>query len=173
MHPTAYSNCTQFFKKYCQNSNKDTLVIDIGSYDVNGTVKPIFESCKYLGVDMSAGPNVDLVCHGNNLLLEDESADIIVSTSSFEHDVCFWETFLEMCRVIKPNGFIYINAPSSTPYHPFPVDCWRFFIDCWPALEKYALRKGYNMKLIEHYIDNAPESADKDSVGIFQKLPVT
>jgi hypothetical protein len=173
MHPTAYSNCTQFFKKYCQNSNKDTLVVDVGSYDVNGNLKPIFESCKYLGLDMDSGPNVDLVCNGNDLLLKDGCADIVVSSSCFEHDICFWETFLEMCRIVKANGFIYINAPTATPYHAYPVDCWRFYLDSWPALEKYAIRKGYNIKLIEHYIDNTPQCEHKNSVGIFKKLPVT
>lgn len=169
MHRTAYVNCENFYKKYCENNfNKNSIVVDFGSLDVNGTLKPIFQNHKYVGLDMEAGNNVDVVCVGNNVPLEDCYADAIVSSSCFEHDICFWESFLEMCRIIKPGGHIYINAPSGAAYHAWPVDCWRFYLDSWPALETYGQRKGYNIKLLEKYIDES--YGDKDSVGIFIKL---
>ena len=168
MHKTAYANCQNFFKKYFINPRPNELsVIDIGSCDVNGTLKPIFSDQKYIGVDISPGPNVDLVCKQNLIPIQSEFCDIVVSSSCFEHDICFWETFLEMCRILKEGGYIYINAPSAAPYHPYPTDCWRFYYDSWLALEKYSIRKGYNIRLVERYIDES--YIDKDSVGIFTK----
>ena len=40
------------------------------------------------------------------------SIDIVVSISTFEHTEFFWETFLEILRVLKPNGLFFLNAPS-------------------------------------------------------------
>ena len=168
MHPSAYNNCLLFFQEYCLNLSSSAKIVDLGSYDVNGTVKPIFEGFNYVGVDMSPGPNVDIVADNSNLPFENNSVDIICSTSCFEHDECFWETFLEMVRIVKPNGFIYINAPSAGFYHGYPGDSWRFYADAPKSLTKYAIKKGYNIKLIKSYIDVNPPW--HDNVSIYQKL---
>lgn len=169
MHPSAYENALKFYTKYveCLVKSKQVEVIDFGSYDVNGTLKPIFKNCIYKGLDMSAGPNVDIVSTGDKIPLEDNSIDVATSSSNFEHDDCFWQTFLEMCRVVKSGGYIYINAPSSGPHHGYPGDCWRFYADSWKALEKWAIKNGFAITLIETYIDNT--GLWKDSVGIFLK----
>ena len=166
MHETALINAQRFKNKYLKLT-ADTTVVDIGSYDVNGTLKPLFAGSKYIGLDQSAGPNVDVVAQATNTPFADSSVDVIVSTSCFEHDECFWETFLEMCRILKPGGIIYVNAPSAGPYHGFPGDCWRFYKDSWKALCTYANRKSYSMTLLESYIDES--GGWKDSIGIFKK----
>lgn len=166
MHISAYNNCFRFYEKYCKISNTKLKVVDFGSYDVNGTLKPIFKDHNYIGIDMSPGPNVDFVCTNDNTPFEDKSVDIIVSSSSFEHDDCFWMTFLEMCRIIKPNGLIYINAPSEGFYHGYPGDNWRFYADSWKALAKWANKHNYKIELLESYIDKT--EIWKDSVGIFK-----
>jgi predicted SAM-dependent methyltransferase len=84
---------------------------------------------------MEPDPSVDMVVPpGEKLPFEDSSVDLIVSTSCFEHDPCFWLTFKEMTRIIKPSGYIYINAPTSGPYHTYPGDNWRFYSDAGQAL---------------------------------------
>lgn len=183
MHDTAYNNATNFYKKYCQNNMKDLMidifkyriVLDFGSLDVNGTLKPIFindnKLYKYIGIDQMAGENVDLVCSTHKVPLSDNYADTIVSSSCFEHDDMFWLTFLEMCRLIKGGGYIYINAPSNGPYHPYPVDNWRFYKDSWSALAKWGNYNNYSVCLVESYIDEKLSSDGDwyDSVGIFKK----
>lgn len=168
MHPTAYKNAEDFHNEFVKCDNPDLIVLDFGSYDVNGTMKPIFRAYNYMGLDMCEGPNVNLVCNCSKVPLGNNYADVIISSSCFEHDECFWETFLEMCRLVKPGGYIYINAPSAGWYHGFPGDCWRFFADSWKALEKYANRKGFTMELVKTYIDQ--NCAWKNSVGIYKKL---
>jgi hypothetical protein len=74
-----------------------------------------------------------------------------------------------MCRIIKTDGYIYIQAPSSGPYHAHPVDNWRFYKDSWKSLEMWAIHNSYNIKLIENYID-IQDSTWHDSVGIFKKV---
>ena len=123
---------------------------------------------------MEEGPNVDIVSDAHNIPFEDNYFDIILSTSCFEHDDMFWVTFLEICRITKPGGFIYINAPSAGDYHGYPGDNWRFYIDSWKALEKWAHRNNQNIKLLESYIDNDKGDSDhdvwKDSIGIYVKI---
>jgi len=43
-------------------------------------------------------------------------------------------TFREMTRIIKPDGIVYVNAPTAGVYHGFPGDNWRFYSDAGQAL---------------------------------------
>jgi hypothetical protein len=81
----------------------------------------------------------------------------------------FWVTFQEMCRIIKTDGYIYIQAPSIGPYHAHPVDNWRFYKDSWKSLEMWATYNSYNIKLIENYIDTE-DNMWHDNIGIFKKV---
>ena len=171
MHNSAMINAGLFYEKFCKDNIENKKILDIGSYDVYGTLKPIFSKGNYIGMDIEPGPNVDFVGNGNDIPFKDCFFDIVVSSSCFEHDDMFWLTFNEMCRVVKPGGYLYINAPSDGPYHGHPTDNWRFYIDAWKALEKWANKSGYNIKLLENYIDNDHSSNElwKDSVGIYIK----
>lgn len=172
MHFTAMQHAQLFATKYTDDLSEGSVVIDFGAYSVNGNLRHLFEPhLKYIGIDQSEGPNVDIVCNNRSTPFEDNYASAIVSTSCFEHDDCFWMTFLEMCRITKPGGYIYINAPSSGPYHGYPGDCWRFYKDSWKALEKWANEHDHKVNLLESYIDTRAEHVWMDSIGIFQKLP--
>ena len=173
MHNTAYDNAVKFYEKYCVENIENKVVIDIGSMDINGTLKPIFNQAKaYIGIDQFPGKNVDIISSSHKINLENDYADIVVTSSCFEHDDMFWISFLEICRIVKPNGHFYINAPSNGPYHAHPVDNWRFYEDSWKALEKWGLYNHFSIKLIESYIDQNKSSCDywNDSVGIYQKI---
>jgi cephalosporin hydroxylase len=175
MHHSAYINAEKFKNKYIDNI-KNKKILDIGSYDVNGTMKPIFNEGVYIGLDMEKGPNVDVVSDAHNIPFQNEYFDVVLSSSCFEHDDMFWETFLEMCRVVNPGGYLYIQAPSNGPYHGWPGDNWRFYIDSWKALERWGRKNNYDIELIDHYIDEttppSPNEGDRiwnDSVAIYRK----
>jgi ubiquinone/menaquinone biosynthesis C-methylase UbiE len=170
MHNSAYKNAENFYNKYCDNIESKT-VLDVGSCDVNGSMKPIFSKAKqYTGLDQCNGKNVDVVGSSHNLPFGDNSYDIIISSSCFEHDDMFWVTFIEMCRVLKPNGLLYIQAPSNGPYHAHPVDNWRFYKDSWKALEKWAKKNNYNLNMLEGFVDPNTDGIWNDSIGIYRKV---
>jgi hypothetical protein len=84
-----------------------------------------------------------------------------------------------MCRVLKPGGYMYVQAPSNGPYHGWPGDNWRFYIDSWKALEKWGKKLGFDIELVEHYIDDTtPHHPNEgfrlwnDSIGIYRKKPI-
>jgi hypothetical protein len=169
MHPSAYKNAEYFFKKYCYQHINEKIVVDVGSLNVNGTMKPIFENAlKYIGIDQCDGKNVDIVGSSHNIPLPDQYADITISSSCFEHDNMFWISFLEMCRITKQNGYIYVQAPSDGPYHAYPVDNWRFYKDSWKALEEWAILSNYNIELIEGFVDSNTDGVWHDSLGIYK-----
>ena len=151
-------------------------VIDIGSYDVNGSYKQFFSrpNWAYTGVDLSAGPNVDVVLQSPyRLPFASHSQDVVVSGQAFEHIEFFWLTWLEMARVVKPGGMIFLMAPSRGYEHRYPQDCWRFYPDSYHALAKYAA-----LELLEVTTDWEPH-ADPDSapwgdtVGVFRQPPMS
>jgi SAM-dependent methyltransferase len=174
MHPTAMLTCQKFYNKYCQHLSESSSIIDFGSLNVNGSLKYIFNKHKYIGIDFSPGPNVDVVCKNEKVPFGNDSFDVAVSSSCFEHDDFFWLTFLEMCRLVKSGGYIYISSPSNGPYRAHPTDNWRFYLDSWKALHKWAIRNGYKIELVEHYINKENIDTDpnlwEDSIGIFKKI---
>jgi SAM-dependent methyltransferase len=134
MHDTAFASGSLFGMLYGKENCK---VLDVGGQDVNGSLRQSYQINKmnYTSLDIEEHPSVDVVMKpGDPFPFEDESFDLIVSTSCFEHDPCFWMTFREMCRVIKKSGYIYVNAPSNGMYHTFPGDNWRFYSDAGQAL---------------------------------------
>ncbi len=170
MHQSSYDHMADLTRRYLE-AERPLRILDIGSYDVNGSYKPLFlqPGWFYQGVDLSHGPNVDLVLQSAyRFPLPDNYADLIVSGQAFEHIEYFWLTWMEMERVLKPGGMIFLIAPSRGPEHRFPVDCWRFYADGFTALAKYG-----RMDLIEVSTDWEPSLSEwGDTVGVFRKPQV-
>lgn len=170
MHQTAMRNGARFFDVYVKKITAPTIV-EIGARNVNGSLRSIVpEQVKYVGVDLVAAPSVDVVLEDPyKLPFEDNSIDAVVCSSCFEHAEFFWETFLEIQRVLKPDGLFYMNAPSNGDFHRYPVDCWRFYPDSGVALARWAQRKGYRTTLLESYTGRQEDDIWADQICIFVK----
>lgn len=124
-----------------QIAKSEIKVLDVGSYDVNGSYKPLFDKKKYhyTGLDMAAGPNVDIVLPSayDWSAIETDSFDVVISGQAFEHVEFFWKTMEEMARVLKPDGIVCLIVPNGFEEHRYPVDCYRFFTDGMLALARY------------------------------------
>ena len=62
MHKSAMLRLKWFVDNYIPK-DKEVTVLDIGSYDINGSYRKLFAQTKvkYIGLDIEKGPNVDLV----------------------------------------------------------------------------------------------------------------
>ena len=171
MHDTAYRYCELFYNTYVKDTKQALNVVEIGSQDVNGSLKPIFNNplIRYTGVDYVEGNNVDIVLKEPYVLpFKDASVDVIISSSCLEHTEMFWMTFLEMMRILRPDGLLYINVPSKAgPYHRYPVDCWRFYPDSGRALQVWGKRCGVNCALIESFVGHPQNDGWEDFVGVY------
>ncbi|MDQ6912605.1 MAG: class I SAM-dependent methyltransferase [Verrucomicrobiota bacterium] len=140
MHQSSYDRMAEFCRDYLGTRRDQPLtIVDRGSCDYNGSYRPIFAQppWRYVGVDLSAGKNVDIVLRDPYRWheLKTESVDVLVSGQTFEHAEFFWETMLEIARVLKPHGLCCIIAPATGHERRVPLDCWRFFTDGFPQLE--------------------------------------
>jgi SAM-dependent methyltransferase len=174
MHPTALAWGEQFFNVYA--AGPSGTVLDIGSQDINGSLKSVCPpSWKYIGVDFAKGKGVDVVLDDPyRLPFEKDFADIVVSSSCFEHSEMFWVLFLEILRVLKPSGVFYLNVPSNGMFHRFPVDCWRFYPDSGRALVTWAKRSSYDPLLLASFVGDQggggkEEGTWNDFVAVFVK----
>ena len=144
---------------------KRLRVLDLGSQDVNGSYGPIFpaDAFEYVGADLEAGPNVDVVLTDPyELPFEDGAFDLVASGQMLEHCAQFWRTFEEILRVVSSSGFVILIAPSGGPIHRFPVDCYRFYPDAYASL---ASMSGCHLL----YLSMDERGPWNDLVGIFGK----
>jgi SAM-dependent methyltransferase len=88
-------------------------ILEIGSYNVNGSIRPYFAGSTYTGVDLIPGPDVDVVCEGEKLADPDESYDLAVSCECFEHNPQWLETFLNMYRMTKAGGIVIFTCATT------------------------------------------------------------
>ena len=145
MHSSSMENMQRCIATYFSTSpiakRKTVEILDIGGRDVNGSYADLFraEKFNYQGVDIEAADGVSIVLDDPyKIPLADNSVDLILSGQMLEHCEFFWETFVEMMRVLKKDGLLFLIAPSSGPIHRYPVDCYRFYPDAYRALAKYA-----------------------------------
>lgn len=96
---------------------KGARVLDIGSLDINGNNRYLFESPDYTGIDLGKGRNVDVECRGH-LYRNPAPYDIVISTECFEHDQ-FWPlTIYNAASLLKPQGlFMWSCATTGRPEH--------------------------------------------------------
>lgn len=114
---------------------RDKRVLEVGSLDVNGSVRPLIEALQpseYIGIDEQPGKLVDLVLPGERIIEHFglSSFDTVISTETLEH-VEDWRIVINNMKLaIKPEGYVYLTVcPPDMGYHPHPRDCWRFNIE--------------------------------------------
>ena len=174
MHITAQENCQLFYDCYgdvIKQTAPNARVMEIGSQNVNGSIR---ECCptqfEYIGVDFVEGKGVDIILNDPYTLpFPDESIDVVVSSSCFEHSELFWVLYLEIMRVLRPSGTFYLNVPSNGAFHRYPVDCWRFYPDSGRALITWAKRNNLNPELLESYTSIQNKDIWNDFVAVFLK----
>ena len=164
------ANAGLFFQTYMP-AGAGKQVIEVGAQDVNGSLRQVAPAgATYIGVDFVPGKGVDVVLDDPyKLPFADASADACISSSVFEHSEMFWLLFLEMLRIVKPDGLVYLNAPSNGDFHRYPVDCWRFYPDSGRALVRWARRSGYAPCMLESFVSDQYNDIWNDFVAVFVK----
>jgi SAM-dependent methyltransferase len=93
-------------------------VLEIGSLDINGSVREFYDNCEYTGLDVGPGPGVDIVCGGQDYDAPDASFDVVTSFEAMEHNPYWKETFANMIRLVRPGGMVIMTcATAGRPEH--------------------------------------------------------
>lgn len=156
------SSCVMFgARKLSREDVRGKRVLEVGSYDVNGTLRPMIESwgpAEYIGADIESGPGVDLICRAEDLerKLGQDSFDLVVSTEVLEHVRGWREAVSAMKRVCRPGGALLLTTRSyGFGYHGHPYDFWRFEVE--------------DMKVIFSDFEDLEIEKDPQSPGVFLK----
>jgi FkbM family methyltransferase len=184
MHQSAFDHMRHFVSTYME-TGKRYRVLDYGSRVVSKQLLRHRDlltgyDIDYVGVDVGKGDNVDIVMKElYSVDIPDRSVDIIMCGQVFEHVPFFWASFLEMSRMLKVGGMIFLTAPSRGHTHAHPYDCWRFYQDGYKALAAFA-----DLRLVEYRTDFPEKRLPNgrfdyrsvpgnrywgDTVGVFQK----
>jgi len=164
MHKTAMADAKRFVDKYLEK-NQSYSIAEIGSYNVNGSIRPHFsnENWFYLGFDIVSGPDVDIVIPESNWPQEYHNKfDVVVSSQVMEHVKRPWSWMRDVASFCKPGGIIYICTPNTISYHPHPIDCWRV----WPEGMRACMEDAM-LTIVEVYASNI------DTSGIAKKQDTT
>lgn len=93
-------------------------VVEIGSLDINGSIRQYFHDCDYTGVDVAPGPGVDLVADGAELDSHSQQYDVVASCEMFEHNPKWAQTWRNMINLCRPGGLIFFScATIGRPEH--------------------------------------------------------
>ncbi len=98
---------------------------------------------EYTGLDLGAGPNVDVIAHNPyHWPLPDATYDLVISGQCMEHvpELQLWMD--EIYRLLVPGGATIIIAPSAGAYHRYPVHCWLIMPD---GMEYIMRRAGFDI----------------------------
>jgi SAM-dependent methyltransferase len=91
----------------------DGPLLEIGSLDVNGSVRACFPRADpYVGIDLGAGACVDVVASGHDFG-RDESFATVVTTECLEHDPGWDVTLQNIVRVLQPGGRLVLTCATT------------------------------------------------------------
>jgi SAM-dependent methyltransferase len=112
MHTEA-RNFTLFVKRIFRDFFINKNVLDVGSGDINGNNRFLFENCIYNGNDVIAAKNVTIVSKTKDLPFPDNTFDTIISTECFEHDPEYKESFIKIYNMLKSDGLFCFSCAST------------------------------------------------------------
>lgn len=91
-------------------------------------------------VDITAGPNVDVVADSHDLPLESGTFDLVICTGTLNLCRDPAKVLSELQRILRPGGRIHLEVGMFQPYNPEPEDYWRFTV---PGLRLLHERAGF------------------------------
>lgn len=127
------NSCISFGRKtLSRDLVKGRSVIEVGSYNVNGSLRSFvegFEPSEYLGVDIELGPGVDQICKAEDLVATfgKNRFDVVISTEMVEHVKNWQKVIHNLKELTRPGGILLVTTRSEGfPQHGYPFDFWRY-----------------------------------------------
>lgn len=110
-HPEQARFCASVKQRFPQFF-KGVDVLDVGSLDINGNNRFLFEDYTYTGVDIGEGKNVDVVSKGHEYK-PDKQFDVVISTECFEHDQ-HWKDTIQNCIDLTRDKGLFLFSCATT-----------------------------------------------------------
>lgn len=126
------------FTRRCKAKRGDK-VLEIGSLNVNGSVRENFANTEYVGIDIRPGKDVDIVMSAVELpeKFPAEHFDVILCCETLEHCEDWKGVIRSAWTVLKTGGRMCITTPTKVKgYHGYPHDYWRFELEDYERIFK-------------------------------------
>lgn len=101
----------RFVREVAQLLRPQGPLLEIGSRDVNGSLRDLIEVDDWTGIDLSPGPGVDVVASGHDFGADDSFATV-VSSECLEHDPGWDLTLRNAVRVLRPGGLLLLTCAT-------------------------------------------------------------
>ena len=88
------------------------LVVEFGSRNVNGSVRPLFSGVRYIGVDLLPGPGVDVQADAATYT-PPEPAGVVVCCEVLEHAPDAGAIVANAYRILAPGGVLILTAAGE------------------------------------------------------------
>jgi len=171
----------RLFWEYCQNKYKRYFlwkgndILEVGSYDVNGSVRDYFTNYeKYIGIDWRPGPGVDLVCFAHEMKFSNQF-DTIISASMLEHDQYWKRSISTMVKNLKEDGILLLSWGAALNhehdleqaddggFHPLPAG---YVINLLQRLKIYVHEFRYEGNQFRKYVRKKYKSINHGHEGM-------
>lgn len=100
-------------KKLFPAAFKNATVLDVGSQDINGNNRWLFEDSAYFGCDVVAGKNVDFVGPCWDVPRALGTFSVVISTEMLEHDPTWERSIQAMEKRVAPGGLLIITCATT------------------------------------------------------------
>jgi SAM-dependent methyltransferase len=165
MHEQAMAWVAQFA------TEEPLRILALGDRDINVTVRPLFPGAAYMGLDIMAGPGVDIVADAATWDPGEQRWDTVLATELFEHAPEWPAICRTAFRALEPGGrFIVTTAAPGRPPHSGidggPLKFGEFYSNIDPAGLRAALEAA---GFVEITVDVQPSPADVRAVAIKPK----
>ena len=120
----------EFMEKAGASLAPAARVLDAGAGE--GPFKPEFAHTRYVGVDLAIGDavlnygNLDAISDLVYLPFGQDTFDAVICTQVLEHVPEPSQVLQEICRVLKPEGQLFLTVPQSWHQHQKPHDYYRY-----------------------------------------------
>lgn len=141
MHPANREWWQSCEKKYTPFFKNVSRVLEVGSLNVNGSVRDHFADVDtYIGLDWRPGPLVDIVCLAQDMNF-DKSFNTIISCSMLEHDPYWDASMTRMVQCLRYDGGLFLSWGAS--------QCAAHEVHTAPDGQYHALQAGKVLKLLD------------------------
>ena len=121
-------NQLTYLKRFVPSVSGPVLEIGSKDYGSTSTFREFYPDSEYIGIDMEAGTNVDLVVDltsGTAGLRKNHFA-LGICCSVLEHVRRPWVFAENLTSLLQDGGSLYMSVPWVWRYHAYPDDYFRF-----------------------------------------------
>ncbi len=116
-----------------------------------------------VNLDIQPFPGVDVLGSGSNLPFADDSFAMVRSLAVLEHVREPGPMVQEICRVVRPGGYVFTEVPFIQHFHAYPNDFQRYTIE--------GLKQAFRgFEVVEAGVGIGPSSALTAMIGDWLEL---